>query len=290
MKLATIAAVSALALTAACATTPGMVDDAALDGPVTFGGFIGPESAVYDAARDRYLVTNVGQFGPGNDGYISAINPDGSVIERMWIAGGDDQALSNPLGSAIFGGSLYVADGPNVRLFDLETGAQTSVLTVEGSSGFNDLAIAEDGTVYATQTGTEDASTWAIYRITSEGSASVFAEGEALGRPNGIEMDGDGNIVTVGLGSTTLTVFNPGGDIVDTIELPVAGNDGLIVMDDGYIVSSVFTGAIVWAGKDGATEMLAEGVQSAASITLDPTRNRVVIPQLLVQSLTLLDL
>ena len=61
-------------------------------------------------------------------------------------------------------------------------------------------------------------------------------------------------------------------------------------MDDGYIVSSVFTGAITWAGKDGVVETLAEGIDAAASITLDPTRNRVVIPQLLVQSITLLDL
>ena len=293
-KPATAAAVLTTTLTAACATLSTSLDDAAAPiaapaGLVTYGGFTGPESAVYDAAYDRYIVTNVGVFGGPGDGYITTLTPEGAVIERAWIASSEDAPLDNPLGSAIHDSKLYVADGASVRIFDLDTAAPLDVLTVERSTGFNDIAIAEDGTIYATETGQNDPATWNIHRIAPDGTSSVFASGAVLAQPNGIEIDAAGDIVVVGLGATDINVFSPAGLLIRTIALPVNGNDGLVVLDDGYIVSSIYTGDVMRAHADGSVETLTHA-DAAASIALDTSRNRLIIPQLLVHSVTLLDL
>lgn len=285
-------ALGGLAMTAACATAPAMTAPD-FSQPVAFGGFSAPESATYDAAADRYFITSMGVFGQDelNDGYISTLNPDGSVQSVRWSSSSDEVELRSPLGAAIYGGSLYVADGQNVRLIDLETGDQTSVLTVEDATNLNDLAIASDGTVYATNTGEQDMpDTWAIYRITSEGTVTTFASGEVLGWPNGVELNADGDVVTVGLGSTNLRVFSAGdGSLLETVALPSAGNDGLIVLEDSYIVSSVFDGTVVEVTGDGETTVLAEGLEAAASIGYDPTRDRVIVPQLFPNIVTFID-
>ena len=58
-----------------------------------------------------------------NDGYVSLINPDGSVHTPKWIgATRDGLELHDPLGSAVSNGVLYTVDVGYVRLFDLESG------------------------------------------------------------------------------------------------------------------------------------------------------------------------
>lgn len=284
------AALAALTLTAtACATPPGGMAPMAEPGaPVTFGGFQGPESVSYDAAGDRYFVANAGAFGPANDGYISIVNPDGSTAERFWFQGSDETPLATPLGSYIHNGSLYVCDGQRIRVFDLETATQTSEITVDGSTFLNDLAIAADGTIYVSNTGmAEDA---VIFRITPDGTATRFVSGEAIQQPNGVDLDTDGNVVVVSIGTENLKVFSAAdGSEVASYALGFAGNDGLIALEDSYIVASVTTGNVLEVNKaTRAVTVLASGVTSAASIAYDTTRNVIVVPQLQAQSLTLI--
>ena len=89
--------------------------------------------------------------------------------------------LNEPLGSDIANGMLYLADrdggtSPNdpavsvVRKFNMQTGAPAGEIRVEKSNGFNDIEVADDGTIYATQTGaggqTPDPTTWQVWKIT----------------------------------------------------------------------------------------------------------------------------
>jgi sugar lactone lactonase YvrE len=258
----------------------------------SFGGLLSPESVTYDAARDRFFVTNTGAdvFGPTNDGYISVLGPDGRVLSPRWAAAGETQELISPLGGAIFGGALYICDRNHIRLFDLETGAQTGVLTVQGAQILNDLAIAADGTIYVTDTGGQDPASWKVYRIVEDGGVSVFLEGEALARPNGLELDPAGNVVVVGLGSNTVQVFAAAdARLLESHELPEAGNDGLIAFADAFIVSSVVAGAVYEIDRaTGEARLIADDVPSAASIAYDPVRNRVVVPQLQASLVTFL--
>ena len=49
---------------------------------------------------------------------------------------------------------LYVVDIDTVRWFDMKTGEPKGSVQVPGVIRFNDLEVADDGTIYATQTGT----------------------------------------------------------------------------------------------------------------------------------------
>lgn len=248
----------------------------------TYGGFRFAESITYDANRDLYVVSNGGiaQEIIPNDGYVSLMNPDGTVHTLKWIGvNRNGLELNHPLGSFIQGGSLYLADIDTVRWFDLETGAPLGSIVVPGASRFNDIEVAEDGTIYATQTGTEEPDTWRVYRISATGDASIIVQGEPLARPNGIAFDNDGNLVVVNIGSKDILTFSPSGELLSTQQSYDAGNDGIAIMTDGTMyVSSVRQGTVARIRPGQKAERIAYGIPSAASMTYDSKRNRLVIP------------
>ena len=180
----------------------------------TYGGFRFAESMSYDEERDLYVAVNAGiaQDVVPNDGYISLVNPDGTAHTLKWIGvNRNGLTLNHPLGSDIINGLLYVVDINVVRWFDMETGQPRGSITVEDAQRFNDLEVAADGTIYATQTGSNDSTTWRIYRITPRGDSSVFVAGPPLRRPNGVAFDPQGNIVVVNVGTNDVLTFSPSG-------------------------------------------------------------------------------
>ena len=126
-----------------------------------FGSFHFAESCSYDPVRDLYVAPSAGNRGDGmeNDGYVSLINPDGTVHTLKWIGvTRDGLTLNHPLGSDIVHGLLYLVDRNVVRRFDMSTGEPKGSVEVEGAISFNDLEVSADGTVYMSQTGSADGS------------------------------------------------------------------------------------------------------------------------------------
>lgn len=247
-----------------------------------YGSFAFAESCSYDPERDLYVVPSAGALGgEDNDGYVSLVNPDGSVHTLKWIGENrDGLTLNQPFGSDIVGGSLYLADLNTVRWFSMETGEPQGSVTVEGAVSFNDLEVAEDGTVYASQTGsTEDQIPQRVYKITPEGAPSIFVDGAPLALPNGVAFDSDGNVVVVNIGSDEILTFAPTGELLTTENSLDSVNDGLVILsDDTKYVSSVGEGTLarITAGRE--PELIASGIPSAASICHDTERDRIVIP------------
>ena len=71
------------------------------------------ESCTFDSDKNLILAMNTGNRGDTseNDGFVSLINPDGSVHTPKWIgATRDGLELYDPLGSAISNGVLYTVD------------------------------------------------------------------------------------------------------------------------------------------------------------------------------------
>ena len=260
----------------------------------TYGGFRFAESMAYDEARDLYVAVNAGiaQDVIPNDGYISLINPDGSAHTLKWI--GVDRnglTLNHPLGSDIINGLLYVADINVVRWFDMESGEPRGSVTVADAQRFNDIEVAEDGTIWATQTGTDESGTWRVYRIGPDGDASVVVEGAPLARPNGVAFDPDGNIVVVNINDNTVLTFSPDGELVRTEHAVDGGNDGLVILDDGTkYVSSVRIGTVSRIRPGQAAEVVASGIPSAASMAYDSKRNRLLIPMNNWNAVTIVEL
>ncbi|MCC6991208.1 MAG: SMP-30/gluconolactonase/LRE family protein [Acidobacteria bacterium] len=248
-----------------------------------YGSFRFSESLAYDADRDLYLSVHAGmpqEMAP-NDGYVSLINPDGTVHTLKWI--GVDRhglALNHPLGSDIANGMLYVVDIDTVRWFDMKTGEPKGQVQVPGVIRFNDLEVAADGTIYATQTGTPQAATsWKVYKVTPQGQSSVVVTGAPLNMPNGIAFDAKGNLVVVNIGTNDVHTFTPDGKFVTTEQAVDSGNDGIVVTADGTkYVSSVRQGTVSRIRPGQKAEIVASGIPSAASMTYDSKRNRLVIP------------
>jgi sugar lactone lactonase YvrE len=249
----------------------------------TYGGFRFAESISYDAKRDLYVVPSAGmqqQVVP-NDGYVSLINPDGSVHTLKWIGvNRNGLTLNHPLGSDIQNDMLYLADIDVVRWFDMNTGAPKGSATVKGMvSTINDIEVAADGTIYATQTGNDDPASWRIFKVTPQGESSVFASGPPLSRPNGIAFDPKGNIVVINIGSSDILTFSPAGQLLTTEQSTDTGNDGLAILPDGTkYVSSVRQGTVARVRPGQKAELIASGIPTPASMTYDSKRNRLVIP------------
>src|SRR5688500_12348840 len=76
-------------------------------------GFATPESVLYDADADLYLVSNINgkPLDVDDNGYISKVSPDGKIADGKWIDGAKDNVkLDAPKGMAITGGVLYDSD------------------------------------------------------------------------------------------------------------------------------------------------------------------------------------
>jgi SMP-30/Gluconolactonase/LRE-like region len=248
-----------------------------------FGGFRFAESIAYDEKRDLYVVPSAGmaQAVVPNDGYVSLVKPDGTVHTPKWIGvNRNGLTLNHPLGSDIANDLLYLADGDTVRWFDMNTGAPKGSATVKGMTGnINDVEVASDGTIYATQTGNDDPTSWRVYKITPQGDSSLLISGAPLNRPNGIAFDPKGNLVIVNIGSADVFTYSPSGQLLTTEQSDNPGNDGIAVLPDGTkYVSSVRLGTVARIRPGQKAERIASGIPSPASMTYDSKRDRLVIP------------
>jgi sugar lactone lactonase YvrE len=248
-----------------------------------FGSFRFSESLSYDADRDLIVSVNAGmaQELVPNDGYVSLVNPDGSAHTLKWIgATRNGLTLNHPLGSDIANGMLYVVDIDTVRWFDMKSGEPKGNVQVPGVIRFNDLEVAADGTMYATQTGTpQDATSWKVYKITPQGQSSAVITGAPLNMPNGIAFDLKGNLVVVNIGNNEVLTFSPDGKLLTTENAVDPGNDGIVVTADGTkYVSSVRQGTVSRIRPGQKAEIVASGIPSAASMAYDSKRNRLLIP------------
>lgn len=245
-----------------------------------FGSFHFAESCTFDPERNMILVMNAGvrRGDPAlqADGYVSLVNPDGSVHSAKWIgASREGLALNNPLGSAIRNGVLYTVDGTVLRTFDLRSGQPLETIEVPGSTFLNGIGVAADGTAYISNTRPEGR----IYRVSPDGEVSRFVEGEPLAAPNGVAIDGDGNPVVVNIGNNAVLTFDPQGELIRTEYTVEGGNDGLVILGDGTkYVSSVRYGSVSRIRPGEPAEIIASGIPSAASMCYDSIQHQLVIP------------
>jgi len=271
-----------------------------------YGAIYSAESCSYDPVRNLIVVPNrsVGQNVQTNNGWVSLINHDGSVHTARWIGvqnPGEQRSnmkpplvLNEPSGSDIANGMFYVSDrdggtSPSdplvavIRWFNMTTGAPAGEIKVPGSTGFNDIEVADDGTIYATNTGTggqtPDPMSWQVWKITKDGTAAIFIQGAPLRQPNGIAFDQQGNIVVINIGNNEVLTFSPAAQLLKTENAVQAGNDGLVIMKDGTkYVSSVQNGGVSRIRPGRPAELIAQNIPNPASMCYDAGANQLVIP------------
>ncbi|MCC6332699.1 MAG: SMP-30/gluconolactonase/LRE family protein [Myxococcales bacterium] len=270
-------------------TAPAKTEPKKPAAAVTFKeGLATPESVLYDAESDTYLVSNINgsPTDKDNNGYIAELAPDGKVVAAKLIAGGEKGVTLNaPKGLAVVGGVLYVADIDTVRLFDRKTGAAKGEVAVPGASFVNDLSAGPDGKLYVTDSGLtpkfESSGTDALYVIElgKKPKLKALLKSKDLPRPNGILATKDTLYVSF-FGAAELRAFDlKGKPKGEPTKLPAGGGDGVLLLGEDILVSS-WDGKAVFRGKPGGefTAILSE-LTAPADLGYDSKRSRVLVPR-----------
>ncbi len=247
-----------------------------------------PKSVLHDPEADVYLVSNINgtPLADDDNGFISKVAPDGTLIKLRWIDGESPGVkLSAPKGMAISADSLYVADVGAVRVFDRRTGKPTRSIQIKGATFLNDVAVGPRGRIYVSDTGFEQwevgfrpSGTDAVYRI--EGTKVVpLIKSPRLGLPTGLTVDERGVWVVTRAGELFLAAATGAKQLAR--KLPKATLDGIVKNNDGELLISSWDGKCIYRSKgDGPIEPIVNRMTSPADIGYDAKRNRLLIPLL----------
>ncbi|TPI25132.1 ATP/GTP-binding protein [Mesorhizobium sp. B3-2-1] len=231
-----------------------------------------PESALFDAANDRIIVSNiVGNPGDADgNGYLSVLSLDGKIVTQHWTDG-----MDAPKGMAISGGKLYVADITKVRVVDLASGKLVTSIVVPNAVFLNDMTSDRSGKVYVT-----DMLADTIYRIDGE-RPDLFVKDPLLASPNGVFADG-GRLIVASWGKGIKADFStaePGGllsvDLASKTVTPLAGAqrfadlDGIVAIGDTIYATAYMTGTLYRYRTGGTPEAVAHFKPGSADIGTD---------------------
>jgi sugar lactone lactonase YvrE len=238
-----------------------------------------PESALFDAAGKRIIVSNiVGNPGDADgNGYLSVLSADGKVVTQHWTDG-----MDAPKGMAISGGKLYVADITHVRIVNLHSGKLISTIDVPGAVFLNDMTADASGKVYVT-----DMLADAIYRIEGD-RPELFVRDAVLAAPNGIFADRN-RLIVASWGKGIKPDFGtaePGGLLAVDLatkavsQLPGAQKfadlDGVVAIGDTVYATAYMTGTLYRYEAGGTPEAVATFKPGSADIGTDG--NRIFVP------------
>lgn len=149
-------------------------------------GLSGPESVRYDPDQDAYFVSNFNGSGGviDSNGFISKINPDGTVNSLKFMTGTEDHPMHSPSGMYITGDTLWACDRKGIQGFNRKTGTQVRYIDLtQFDPGFlNDIVAGTDGALYVTDTGTSR-----VYRI--KGNTATIVQHDLPKPPNGITIE-----------------------------------------------------------------------------------------------------
>jgi sugar lactone lactonase YvrE len=255
-------------------------------------GLSAPESVLYEAESDNYLISNINgsPFSRDNNGFISRFLPDGRIVELKWIAGGHNGVTLNaPKGLAVNAGVLYVTDLDTVRAFDVKTGAPKFEVPIEGATFLNDLSVSPEGKLYVSDSGLkenfEPSGSAAIYAIDSERKVEKLHSGAELGLPNGLLADATGTWVS-SFGTGQLYHLGDDGTISQNQSLPKGQLDGIARWDDKRVLVASWECGCVYGGTPGGEfSEVVRDVPSPADIHFDAKHARLLVPQLLEDTL-----
>lgn len=247
-----------------------------------------PESVVYDPATDVLYVSNLNGAVMQKDGngFISRLKPDGTLLERKWVTG-----LNSPTGLGLNDRTLYVADVDQLVEVNAASGGIKTRHKANGAVFLNDVAVAEDGTVYVSDTPMNT-----IWRL-KDGVFEPWLASDDLDGPNGLLVQGDKLIVSslgtpksVGQEQRSAGLFAV--NIEDQSIEPLAkgkaiGNlDGLQVLEPGvYLVTDWPNGMLYKVTAQGAVEALIDLNQGSADFIYRPDTATVLIPMMLDDTL-----
>lgn len=253
-------------------------------------GLQNSECIRYDAANDRYLISNLGTRGPENNGYISIMSPDGTMVNQKFIEGGKNGVtLIDPLGIYIQNGMIWVADITHMRKFDLKTGAPRGEVALVGANRPNDIFVMPDGTAYLSDNGGQVGT---VIKVSPGGQVSLLQpRDDVMEKPNGVAVMPDGTLVHGGRGVNISYRDRNTGQLLREKTIPTGQFDALVPLADGSLLIASQGGHNVYKlAASGEITEVAKEIPVPAAIGYDSKRNRLLIPQIVPGSITMVDL
>ena len=252
-----------------------------------------PESIIGDGTH--YYVSNVGEeLKPSEkdgDGYIMKLDGEGQVVAEKFIEG-----LDAPKGSAIVGGTFYVADIDKVRMYDLASGEAKGEIDFSstGTQFLNDICqLGNNLAVSATDINK-------IYKIKlSDGSFEEIETRPTVQKPNGLAYD-EGNkalyVVTYPaepqgvVGKIDMSEAKGGAYGYEVLNPFVGMLDGVAVVGDKCFFSDWNRRTIIIldlaSGQVGGFQLPAQ-VEGPADFYLDADKGEIWLPGMVENSITI---
>jgi sugar lactone lactonase YvrE len=251
-------------------------------------GLAQPESVVQDPATGAIYVSNIAGaiMQKNGNGFIAKLRPDGTVITREWVKG-----LNAPTGLALHDRTLYVADVDELVEINVASGEIAKRHEAKGAIFLNDVAVGDDGTVYASDTPMNT-----IWRL-KDGNFEPWLANDALNGPNGLLVQG-GKLIVAAFGKLPGEGQKQelGGlfavDVEDQSLSKLAngeliGNlDGLQALQPGiYLVTDWAAGGLYRVDAKGKAERLLKLGKASADFIYFPDKKTALIPIMLNNSL-----
>ena len=243
-----------------------------------------PESFIVDDATGYYYISNINgkPTEKNNNGFITKLNPDGTLLDKKFVQGGKKGVTLNaPKGLLISGEFLYVSDIDHIRVFDKKSGDLKREIDFRSFDPkfLNDLAMDYNGRIYVTDMGANR-----IYRIdpTQYDKVKLFASGDEFASPNGIRFTRRNGKLLVAMWDTGellwIDLFGKTRKYVTKKKLDT-GLDGLDFDEDGNLFVSSFTaGKIFRISIEKGLEELVTDLVSPADISLDRKKRLILVP------------
>jgi hypothetical protein len=251
------------------------------------GGFI-PEGIEYDEDNGRFLTGSLAEgsiFVIERDGRVVPFIRDAELVSSVGIEADEDRdrLLVTNSNSAVFNdqnasghaklGVYHLTSGERLAMVDLG-----ATIAAPARYFANDVTVDRDGNAYVT-----DSFANAIYRVTPGYEASVLhrftdlPQGALL---NGIVYHDGGYLLAVAEDRIyKVPVANPAGTTQVNVSEPVAGQDGIVLTDDGRLVATsnsqteprlvAFTSNDNWASAQRVAVAILNGQATTAAIVGD---------------------
>jgi sugar lactone lactonase YvrE len=247
-----------------------------------------PESAVQDRATGAIYVSNIvgAVMQKDGNGYIAKLKPDGTIATKQWV-----KKLNAPTGMALLDRTLYVADVDELLEINVASGEIVKRYPAKGAIFLNDVAVAEDGTVYASDTPMNT-----IWRL-KDGAFEPWFANDVLNGPNGLLVQ-DGKVIVASFGKLPGEGQKQelGGILAVDIEkqavTTIGKNDklgnlaGLQAFGPGaYLVTDWAAGGLYRLDAKGKFERLLKLGKGSADFIYFPDRKLALIPIMLSNSL-----
>ena len=249
-------------------------------------GLAQPESVIYDPVTDVLFVTNINGAVMQKDGngFISRIKPDGTILKRSWAKG-----INSPTGMGLYDRTLYVADVDTLVEVSAASGSIEKRHKAKGAIFLNDVAVAEDGTVYVSDTPMNT-----IWRL-KDGVFEPWLTDDVLNGPNGLLVQ-DGKLIVASLGRMKSVGQEPEPAGLYAIDIedksvkplgkPIGNLDGLGALEaGGYLVTDWADGALYKVDVKGKADQLIDLNQGSADLLYLSDKKLVLIPMMLDNTL-----